>query len=171
MQQLNLPIKLTNHVEHLSTSSVKTKRVIPMLDAKQVREQLMGHRVDVYFNLHKHVFSLRCVKTKLVLAHCNDWFVMHDVKFKVSEAGRQRVIAEKRKNVHAFVQGTIGDLRVTQTSSYDVTYNPYKYASFVASHTAAYNILAPSPIHAAPAVLMMLDVNNKPRTVAYDDAR
>ena len=57
---------------------------------------------------------------------------LENVKFVVSQAGRRRVLEEKRKNVHAFVRGEI-----RQMDSYDletghvVKYNPYKYNSFV----------------------------------------
>ena len=162
MQQLSLfttPQQLNNK---------KKRRVIPMLDAVQVIKQLKGRRVEVYFNLHKHVFSLRCAKTKLVLAHCNDWFVLQDVKFKVSEAGRQRVLREKKKNVHAYVQGTIGNLHVEASSSHTVTYNPYRFESFVASPR---NTFKPwKPIFDAPAALMIMH-DSKPQTIAYDDWR
>ena len=96
--------------------------------------------------------------------------IAHDVKFKVSDAGRKRVLREKKKNVHAYVQGTIGNLHTAQSSAYNVTYNPYKYESFVASSRNAYNILAPTPIFNAPSVLMIL-IDSKPQTIAYDDAR
>jgi hypothetical protein len=56
-----------------------------------------------------------------------------DVELKVSEAGRQRVLREKRKNVHAGVKGT----RVFRIPNKDslffqpAYYNPYKYETFV----------------------------------------
>lgn len=78
--------------------------------------------------------------------------LMANVKFVVSEAGRQRVLREKQKNVHA---GIVGDVcfidnyyanRLPHTiesfpCNWDipdncfpqVTYNPYKYDSFVMS--------------------------------------
>ncbi len=37
---------------------------------------------------------------------------LEDVEFKVSEAGRQRLLREKRKNVHAFAIGTVAFLIV-----------------------------------------------------------
>jgi hypothetical protein len=62
--------------------------------------------------------------------------VLKDVEPKVSEAGRQRVLRERRKNVHAGLVGTLQprDLdKATQIRYYGdrITYNPYKYSSFV----------------------------------------
>jgi hypothetical protein len=53
-----------------------------------------------------------------------------NVTFKVSEAGRQRVLQEKRKNVHAGVVGTLVD-SLGSVGSERVTYNPYKGGTFV----------------------------------------
>jgi hypothetical protein len=51
--------------------------------------------------------------------------------FKVSESGRQRVIREKRKNVHAGVQGTLIETGQTRECERKVTYDPYRYSTFV----------------------------------------
>lgn len=59
---------------------------------------------------------------------------LKDVQFKVSEAGRQRVIREKKKNVHAGVVGQWDDELCSDTifnTGTPVTYNPYKYTGFV----------------------------------------
>jgi hypothetical protein len=93
-------------------------------------------KVFVYFNLHKRVFSVKALEGKdkgRVIGH-RTMLAIDSPTFKVSEAGRQRVIREKRKNVHA---GVVGFL----TSPYDwtkeevlwtpVLYNPYVFSSFV----------------------------------------
>lgn len=92
----------------------------------------------IYFNLHKKCFSIKALEGAnkgRVIAH-RDALVLYHAKFKVSEAGRQRVLKEQRKNVHAGVVGIWYDevdadktLRVRDTTA--VTYNPYKYDSFV----------------------------------------
>ena len=92
--------------------------------------ELIGKRVEVYFNLHKKVYSVRDKKTKLVIAHLNN-IDLGDVIFKVSQSGRKRVLAEKRKNVHAFVEGTILGYSTLCSDMVGITYNPYKYDSFV----------------------------------------
>lgn len=86
-------------------------------------------KVFVYRNLHKKCYSVKCWKTKKVIAHVEKISLI-DAKFKVSEAGRQRVIKEKRKNVHAGVLGTISDVSLICQGT-RVTYNPYKFNSFV----------------------------------------
>lgn len=100
-------------------------------------------RVFVYWNLHKKCWSIKSMSGETrgrVISHARDW-VIDKPEFKVSEAGRQRVIRERRKNVHA---GVVGDLRwfsplvgtadeheYRSYSGSKVTYNPYKYSTFV----------------------------------------
>jgi len=85
-------------------------------------------RVYVYFNLHKHCYSVR--QSGKVVGHM-DKVCLSDVRYLVSEAGRQKVLREKRKNVHAGLSGYFVDSVPVPWSSFDVTYNPYKYDSFV----------------------------------------
>ena len=93
-------------------------------------------KVDVYFNLHKKCLSVRH-KGK-VIAHSN-YVKITNPKFVVSEAGRQRVLREKRKNVHAFVRGELAALESNPNEQPNnlqtITYNPYKYTSFVTDST------------------------------------
>jgi hypothetical protein len=57
---------------------------------------MLNQRVMVYFNLHRGLWSIKSLKTKLVIGHSNT-IILRDVEPKVSEAGRQRVIKEKKK--------------------------------------------------------------------------
>lgn len=100
----------------------------------------------IYFNLHKRGWSIRNPKTGLVenKNHVVECVILENVTFKVREAGRQRVIREKRKNVHSFACGTIRvQPQDTSECTVPVSYNPYKAAHFVrtdtgeAVHTAA----------------------------------
>jgi hypothetical protein len=91
---------------------------------------MIGKKVQVYFNLHKKCYSVRDSKTRLVIAHVNNISLV-DVVFKVSEKGRQRVLNEQRKNVHAIVEGIILDYNAFERGMKSVTYNPYKNDSFV----------------------------------------
>lgn len=93
--------------------------------------------VQAYFNLRRKEFSVQRRNGK------GGWVVwfyapelnLKDVSFRVSEASRQRVIREGRKNVHAYVRGTlVKDIPETPTAA---TYNPYKYGSFVEKDTEA----------------------------------
>jgi hypothetical protein len=100
-----------------------------------------GTKVRVYFNLHKKCLSVQTKvgKSWKVSSHQESINLM-DVSFKVSEAGRQRVIAKKRKNVHAFIVGTlVHDLPPTENP---VTYNPYRAGHFYTFHDGA-------PVHQA----------------------
>ena len=101
-------------------------------------------RVEVYFNLHKKLFSVRDCKTGRVVHHTQRIWI-EDPVFVVRKAGRERVLREKKKNVHAFVRGTwfkvqsdfdVSRLIDHQACSDEVTYNPYKYDSFVTKHDA-----------------------------------
>jgi len=69
---------------------------------------MKNKQVEVYRNLNNGRLSIRDAKTKLVLAHA-DVVTLTEVTFHVSEAGRQRVLRDKRKNVHAVVRGTLFD--------------------------------------------------------------
>lgn len=62
------------------------------------------NRVEVYWNLHKGCFSYRPIGGKVNHALT---VVLKDVTFAVQPAGRERVLREKKKNVHAFVRGTL----------------------------------------------------------------
>ena len=116
-----------------------------------------GQRVKAYYNLHRGGYSVVAADGPdkgLVIAHAEE-LLLGDVTFAVSEAGRQRVIREKRKNVHAYAIGnlvTSSELMrrawdipgVAATTSYvdgaivetqindwiDLHYNPYMMGKF-----------------------------------------
>ena len=91
-------------------------------------------KVFVYYNLHKKLFSVKAMEGSQkgrVIAHLEK-LTLWDCTFKVSEAGRQRVLREQRKNVHAGVLGIWSGKDMTiDKSVIKVTYNPYKYKTFV----------------------------------------
>jgi hypothetical protein len=90
-------------------------------------------KVKVYWNLHKKVFSVVALegpKKGRVVSHMAR-LVIALPTFKVSEAGRQRVLREQRKNVHAWVIGEWRPYAAPFSPTQEATYNPYKYASFV----------------------------------------
>lgn len=70
-------------------------------------------KVRVYWNLHQGCWSVQDARTRRVIGHATQLLV-RDAKFNVSEAGRQRVLRERKKNVHAFV---VGDLEAAIWSS------------------------------------------------------
>ena len=73
-------------------------------------------KVQVYRNLHNGLISIQDLSTGLVLGHAYA-VDLEEATFIVREAGRQQVIKEKRKNVHAFVRGEVVDV---------VNFQPFK---------------------------------------------
>ena len=108
-----------------------------------------GSMVFVYRNLQKDCWSIRAQQGEnrgRVVLHAKA-IVLHHPVFKVSEAGRQRVIAEQRKNVHAGVEGYLlgaedctiryedefweeSELPMPTVSGRRVSYNPYRSGYF-----------------------------------------
>jgi len=85
----------------------------------------------IYRNLHTDGFSIRY--RGRVIDRLNR-FTALNVTFKVNESGRQRVIKEGRKNVHAFVvadsyKGLINN-EVDLDRCVRITYNPYTDKQF-----------------------------------------
>ena len=96
-------------------------------------------RVQVYYNLHKKCLSVR--HKRKVIEHAQE-VTLTDARFHVQQAGRERVLKQKRKNVHAYVSGKLKEsFWFTQAPKYiwtakqRVTYNPYKYKNFVDKET------------------------------------
>ncbi len=66
-------------------------------------------KVFVYWNLHRKCWSIKSLAGTFkgkVFAHARE-LDLANVVFKVSEAGRQRVLREGKKNVHAGAVGTL----------------------------------------------------------------
>lgn len=117
-------------------------------------KRLTDKSVFVYFNLHRKLWSIKSRKTGRVLAH-TDKVVLKDAEFRVGQAGRRRVLEERRKNVHAGVAGEWVD---SYSSELDfdtpVTYNPYKYETFV-------KVESETPVKSAEWVDLNLASRNK----------
>ena len=143
-----------------------------------------------YFNLRTAEFSVRH-KGK-VRTHADRLLVLpgdgkQTVLFKVSEPGRQRVLREKRKNVHSYVVGdawieddghlacpTIRARSISHTEDVieafeerygdpvAVSYNPYKGGTFYRKDNG-------DPVICAEAVIMLSGHGNYPPPVlAYN---
>jgi len=89
-------------------------------------------KVQVYRNLHGGFSSKYSIRQRgLVVAHCSSLELV-EAEFYVSEAGRRRLLMSGRKNVHAWISGTIinnhGKLMVPVEK---VTYQPRLYGSFI----------------------------------------
>lgn len=118
----------------------------------QYESGVEGKKADVYRNLQVGGYSIRSRESETygtVIGH-EETVVMEDVEFVVQEAGRQKVLEEERKNVHAVVRGVVAtqDAWTTDTEgAVPVTYNPYEYAHFVHAETE-------TPIESADRVLI-----------------
>lgn len=92
-----------------------------------------GDVVEVYRNLHTGGLSIRL--KGIVVGHTkpDEAILLTNVRTRVSEAGRSRVLREKRKNVHAFLIGEFHGTTSLERFSHlpRLTYDPYKYESFV----------------------------------------
>jgi hypothetical protein len=106
---------------------------------KILEDSLMGQRVKVYYNLHKHTFSVQ--KNNIVVLHA-DYVKLNNVEFRVRQRGMEKVRQEKSKNVHAFVIGNLVDYCKypcdeipEEPTGNIVTYNPYRFDSFVYQDT------------------------------------
>ena len=92
-------------------------------------------KIRCYYNLHKHCLSVQHKTSNgwRVAEWVND-ITLKDAKFVVKESGRQRVLKEKRKNVHAYITGTpiiLSDEQLEQIIWSDkVRYNPYTHSTF-----------------------------------------
>lgn len=91
-------------------------------------------KVEVYFNLHTHKWSVR--QDGRVLLHC-DAISIENAQLVVGKAGRQRVLREQKKNVHAFVRGYVVDESCGGEMIAGIRYNPYQMDSFQRSDTGA----------------------------------
>ena len=103
----------------------------------------MKDQVQVYRNLHKtleagtKVYSVKNDKG-IVEDHVTEIAIAKPI-LRVGPKGNKRVRDEKRKNVHAYIQGrrmrvsVIDDPHtgIPQGQWQKITYNPYKHKSFV----------------------------------------
>ncbi len=123
----------------------------------------MPMKVFAYRNLHRQCWSVKALEGPLkgrVIYHAND-LTLAWCDFKVSPAGRQRVLREQKKNVHAGVVGYLTDCGEIATDGIDldvpITYNPYKYDSFVDARCEV-------PVSSA----LFVNLNSKGKLHAYN---
>ena len=86
-----------------------------------------GRIVQVYRNLHKKCWSIRCKKSRLVIGHSNR-VLLKNCKLYVSQRGNERVRESKTKNVHAWVEGEWTDEDFTAQEV--IKYEPYTAPHF-----------------------------------------
>lgn len=137
---------------------------IPTIKNNNILAELLNHfnhneiqggiKVAVYFNLHKDLFSVQSRHKDnygKVLFHCEN-INLSNVKFVVREAGRDKVLKEKRKNVHAFCYGII-NLECNNPVKKLISYNPYKANHF-------YYVNNSKPVYSADQIKMVV-INKK----------
>ena len=92
-------------------------------------------KVKVYRNLNAgrqkgvKIYSVVDVGTGRVIAHVES-ISLREVHFRVQRAGRLKVLATGRKNVHAYVIGFPMECKPVNLRG-RATYNPYKWETFV----------------------------------------
>lgn len=86
-----------------------------------------SRKVRIYRNLNNGKVSIK--QDGLVIGHADKAF-LQDAKFIVSETGRQRVLLEKQKSVHAYIEGYWVKDFVVPLNGKLVWYNPYLTDSF-----------------------------------------
>lgn len=106
------------------------------IENKDGRSVTEGQLVRVYKNLNREdCFSIQDKKSKLVLGYASSVRLSH-VKYIVGESARQRVLRDKRRNVHAYCEGYIvstgESIPEGAATGY---YNPYNTALFINEET------------------------------------
>jgi hypothetical protein len=106
------------------------------IESKDGRSVAEGQLVRVYKNLNREdCFSIQDKKSKLVLGYASS-VRLSNVKYIVGESSRQRVLRDKRRNVHAYCEGFIvstgESIPEGATKGY---YNPYNSELFINEET------------------------------------
>ena len=99
-----------------------------MLKPYKNRYVELGQQVEVYRNLHNGLFSLRDIKSKLVIAH-GDNFTIKNAIVKFQPSGQKKAKESGVRNVHAYI---VGELVKTDTIALqnEITYNPFADDNF-----------------------------------------
>lgn len=86
--------------------------------------------VRVYRNLNRKGQVYSVWQKGFVVAHMKE-FVLRDVTFVVNKSGKERAMRTKTRNVHAFVEGLLGDFDdVLLEFSYSLHYKPFTKDGF-----------------------------------------
>ena len=93
----------------------------------------------IYWNLHKECWSIKHKGRLWTHVSKDALLACHDCAFSVSEKGRQRVIKNRRKNVHAYVRCDWYEVveKINTVFLRQITYNPYRDTGFVYTNTLA----------------------------------
>ena len=87
----------------------------------------MDRIVRIYWNLHRRCWSIKSVGEPV---RHRPYLAVTDARFRVWEGGRKRVLRERKKNVHAFVEGKVlndeKSIESLPNLLVQVGYNPYR---------------------------------------------
>jgi hypothetical protein len=129
-----------------------------MIHIKRYRDRVIsaGDNVRVYRNLGNTIKETYSIQKKfndrwLVAGH-SDYLFLKEAYFKISEAGRKRVLKEGRKNVHSFIYGTLNFAAPVYDFNVKISYNPYKFGNFY-----YYCESSVVPVYKAKAILFRQD--------------
>lgn len=91
-----------------------------------------GCTVRIYRNLNNGMLSIQAKhgKTWKVVGHVTDC-ILENVIFRIGEAGRQRVIRERCKNVHAWGEGILVGKTADIFTPIALSYDPYSDQTFM----------------------------------------
>jgi hypothetical protein len=126
-------------------------------------------KIQIHFNSHKNCYSIQSRETEnygKVIAHSKQVTLKPDldndcVEFVVRESGRIEVVNKNTKNPHAYIRGSWSKTRLECENPDLITYNPYKYDSFV-------TVDANTPVVGAKKVHAAVNDNGKPVVKARD---
>ena len=106
--------------------------------------------VKVYLNLTKKCYSI--MQSGKVVGHADDIYI-REAKFVVNQKGRRRVLATKKKSVHAFIVGYLTNY-CPNLDYKPIQYNPYRDKEFVyvdslvPIHNSAFCVLSKNSVKA-----------------------
>lgn len=131
-------------------------------------------RCEFYWNFHRKCYSIRALEGPSkgrVIDYTNEAYV-EDATFSVGQRGRERVLREKKKNVHAFVRGrwvAVEGNPIPAGAGVGVGYNPYQWSSFMAFPTSyrapSGSLCFPDPYPITKAKLVRLSISGpEPRS-------
>ena len=93
-----------------------------------------GQTILIAYHLYRRCFSIRNANTRKVIGY-TDRIVVRNARFIVSQAGRARVLRERKKNVHAYVKGIyekeLQHMSIIGIQAREAYYNPYFNPLFV----------------------------------------
>jgi len=94
--------------------------------SRKNRQINKSQKIRIYRNLNNGKISIK--QGSLVVGYC-DKITLKNCSFLVSEKGRQRVLKEKVKNVHAFIEGFLEENKLCEENL--IKYDPYKFEFFM----------------------------------------